>query len=235
AMKNKPVIVANDTHFLNKIGIYTNPAENYFSEIAPNIWFIPNCVDSDHFRPISNPRKKQILVPRNVRRDRGIHLAIKAFDIFNNVTPGYELVIAGFYNENDHYFIECNNLIQKLNLTNCIQFTGSIEHTKMRRFYQESMISIIPTIEIEGTSLSALESMACKTPTISTNAGGLIDLPTLKCDFTPHDIADKMVQTIESWENLSEKQYQITKQTFSIANWEKAWITVINSMMEKSK
>jgi glycosyltransferase involved in cell wall biosynthesis len=235
AMKNKPVLVANDSHFLNKLGIKALPAQNYFSEIEKDVWFIPNCVDSNYFCPTNTERKKQVLIPRNVREDRGIHLAIKGFSEFNVETPGYELVIAGFYNDSDPYYIECIELIKSLDLTDYVRFTGSVQRNEMKRLYQESTMSVIPTIELEGTSLSALESMACQTPTISTIAGGLVDLPTLKCDFSPSDLGAKMNQVVNEWNELSLKQNLITIETFSIANWQKAWLNVIDDTIKRNK
>ena len=221
--ENRPIIVANDTHFLEKIGVKVKSQTSFFTEVSQNIWFIPNCINQNDFFPTNCVRKNQILVPRNVREDRGIHLAIEAYSIFAKTNVDFTMIIAGIYDLNDPYYVKCTDLISNNNLGSSVSFAGTIHHEKMQELYRESLMSIIPTIAIEGTSLSALESMACKTPTISTNAGGLRDLPTLKADYTPTSISDQMVEIKNNWNKYSEKQYEATTQVYNIANWEKAW------------
>ena len=47
---NKFTIVANDTDYFRQLGLNIPPATNFFSEISPGKWFIPNCVDLAVFR-----------------------------------------------------------------------------------------------------------------------------------------------------------------------------------------
>ena len=82
------VIVANDTHFLRSVGCNVQPATNYFQEIDRNTWFIPNCVDTTMFKPAAANRENIILVPRNFRWARGIHLAIEVFNLFDGLVNG---------------------------------------------------------------------------------------------------------------------------------------------------
>ena len=83
-------------------------------------------------------------------------------------------------------------------------------------------------MEFEGTSLSALESMACKTPVVSTNIAGLNDLPTLKAEPTAENISHRMQEALADWESAREYQYNQAVTIFNLNNWEQAWMSVIN-------
>lgn len=225
--KGKIIIVANDTHFIRKLGINVVPGERFFQEVEENVWFIPNCVDTDQFKPDTDAQREDIiLVPRNIRKERGIHLAIMAFSSFSQKNKNYKLQVAGSVADKD-YFKYCQSLVERYCLQDKIVFSGSISWTKMKDCYRRARITLIPTIEMEGTSLSALESMACKTPVVSTGAGGLADLPTAKAEADSLSISAKIEEVLNDWERYSNLQYNDTKTTFNLKNWERAWLTVV--------
>lgn len=85
------------------------------------------------------------------------------------------------------------------------------------------MLTIIPTIEQEGTSLSALESMACGTPVVSTSNGGLVDLPTVKSKTESKDMSEKIKSTLENYDQIKNNQMHETHTLFNMHNWTKAW------------
>lgn len=227
---NKVFTVANDTNFLREIGIDIKPGENYFNEIKKNVWFIPNCVDTTYFtRKIEILKKDIILVPRNIRQDRGIHLAIEAFRIFNERNPNFTLLIVG-KGTSGQYYDYCQELSRKYNLQEKIKFTGHADQDEMLKHYNEAKVTLIPTLSKEGTSLSALESMACGTPTVITDVAGLKDLPGLKASTDPRDIAKKLEEAKNNFEKFSTIQQREIREVFNLKNWEKAWIKVIEAV-----
>ncbi len=229
--REKPCIVANDTNFLRALGLNVKPQSHEFQQVDDRIWYIPNCVDINHFKPLNLERKKVIFVPRNIRRVRGIHLAIEAFSKLVETYSDYEMWIAGG-GLRGHYYQECYQLIQRLGLKSKIRFLGSIQWQSLVQYYNQVKLTLIPTIALEGTSLSALESMACKTPVVSTDVGGLADLPSLKTAVTPEHLADGMTQILENWSTYSETQYQQVCQSFNLKNWSQAWLNVIDNIIK---
>lgn len=230
AMKFAYKIVANDSDFFRKLGVPLMPKEKMFQEIIPNRWFIPNCVDTEKFkktRPIQELAKlNPILVPRNIVRGRGIHLAISCFKEFNKKFNNTTLVICGNFSDND-YNSEIFKQIQDLELIGKIYFIGSINWKTMPQIYSSSLMSVIPTIYEEGTSLAALESMSCGTPTVSTNVGGLADLPTLQTEPTIKDLTKKMIECFESRKKLAVQQQKEVQKVYNMENFKKAWLKVI--------
>jgi len=68
-------------------------------------------------------------------------------------------------------------------------FTGKLNTKEMRKAYNAMDVSMLPS-KNEGCSLSALESMACGTPVITSNVRTLTDLITedLGFNFEPNDL-----------------------------------------------
>ena len=230
--KDKPMIVANDTHFLRALGLDVQPGNSEFQQIERNVWYIPNCVDTTQFRPLDTERKKVILVPRNIRKVRGIHLAIQAFHLFSLEQGEYQMWIAGIPLKGEYYDY-CKKLVEELKLTNKVSFLGNVPWNSLVDYYNQSKLTLIPTIELEGTSLSALESMACKTPVVSTDVAGLKDLPTLKAEVDPLSLSSKMLEILRDWDYYSNSQYEAVTTTFNLNRWTDAWLNVIQTTLKQ--
>jgi glycosyltransferase involved in cell wall biosynthesis len=231
--QKKPTIIANDTNFLRHMGINIQAGSNEFKQIEERIWYIPNCVDIEQFKPSGTKRKNVILVPRNIRYGRGIHLAIQAFHEFikqYSQYGDYEMWIAGT-GQLGRYYRYCLRLINDLKLQNNVRFLGHISWPTLADYYNQVQLTLIPTIELEGTSLSAIESMACKTPVVSTNVAGLNDLPTLKTSLESKNMAEKMVEALENWDYYSKSQYEAVLTTFNLSRWKSAWLDVIEETL----
>lgn len=223
-------IVANDTDFLRRIGVSVREGLGYFKEVKENVWFIPNCIDDNFFSPDSRIKKEKVLlVPRNIRPDRGIDLAIKAFVIFSRIHPEFTLKIIGGPCKGK-YFKYCDKLIDDLGVREKVFFAGSVEWSDMPDEYRRATLTIVPSIEKEGTSLSALESMGCGTVVVGTNVAGLKDLPIVKAKPTPEDLAQKLNEALLDADRLSINQFESIKTTFNIRNWEKSWIEVVTKI-----
>lgn len=232
AMKYAYKMVINDTNFFRKLGYHIKPKEGYFQEIKKNRWFIPNCVNQSIFKKTAPIKELEnlntILVPRNIVRGRGIHLAISAFKEFNKKFKNTKLVVSGDFADSV-YKSEIFRQIKELEIIGKIYFIGSIDWKTMPRIYSSSLMTIIPTLYEEGTSLSALESMSCGTATVSTNTGGLTDLPTIQSKTTSNDLSKKMIECFESRNEIAQKQQKEVKRTFNLKNFQKSWERVINS------
>ncbi len=224
--------VVNDTHYLRHLGCNIQPATGFFTEVAPRKWFIPNCVDTRRFSQTEGiPELKArniILVPRQVAPDRGIDLAIKAFRQLDNYKD-FTLYIAGKQRAGA-YLNYCFGLVKSLGLEKYVTFKDHTENREMPDYYSSAVLTVIPTLRREGTSLSALESMACGTATLSTNVAGLRDLPTVQAEPNEADLAKAMSETIANGNRVGEAQRDIVQKEFNIENWSKAWLKVIETV-----
>lgn len=231
--------VVNDTHYLRHLGVDVPAATGYFTEVVPGVMFIPNCVDTNHFIPgpglAEYAERKMILVPRQMVEDRGIHLAIEAFALIANEHPDYEMCLLGKRHNNKAPYIQrLDRLIQHNRLQERIYFRDPVPNLQMPKWYNSASITLIPTIAREGTSLSALESMSCGIPTISTNVAGLADLPTIQCEPTAESMAHAIHTTITESAIFGIQQRRTVCDTFNMANWRRGWMDAIASVESKS-
>ncbi|MCP5536770.1 MAG: glycosyltransferase family 4 protein [Akkermansiaceae bacterium] len=225
--------VVNDTHYLRYHGLDAPAGEHCFQEVAPGKWFIPNCVDGARFRPglghASLHGRKVILVPRQMVADRGIDLAIKAFKHLSETDAELEMCLLGKRRPGP-YIDMIDRLIIDRELTGKVYFAENVPNEEMPAWYNGAVVTLIPTLRREGTSLSALESMSCGVATVSTNVAGLADLPTVQC--APDDIAmaGALQKTLENNAEVGGQQQKIVKATFNMHNWAEAWLRVIGAV-----
>lgn len=233
AFRTADLYVANDTNFLREMGIAAPPAQGAYSRLAPRAWFIPNAVDLECFRPVApDPRLEAlnaILVPRNLFFNRGVHLAIQAFAIFSRQYPDTNLVIVGHPSQ-PRYADWLRRLACDLSVRSRVIFWGPAERHQMPSLYSASLMTLIPSVAGEGTSLSALESMACGIATISTDVAGLADLPTMKSAPKAENLAQVMIETFPERAEVGAQQRQEVSQGFSLPIWERAWLEVMNEI-----
>jgi glycosyltransferase involved in cell wall biosynthesis len=89
---------------------------------------------------------------------------------------------------------------------------------------------LIPSVAGEGTSLSALEAMACGVATITTGIGGLADLPAVKCAPNAESLAETMREVYRDRAAIGAQQLARVRETFTRRRWEDAWARVIESL-----
>ena len=233
------VHVVNDTHYLRHLGHDVPAAQGFFREVIPGTWFIPNCVDSEHFRPGAGlpefQNRKMILVPRQMVEDRGIHLAIEAFSKIADEFPDYEMCLLGKRHKGAARYIQrLDQMIIDYGLQNRVYFRDPVPNAEMPVWYNSAEVTLIPTTAREGTSLSALESMACAIPTISTNVAGLADLPTVQCDPNADAIAATIKSTLAEIRTIGNSQRKVVSETFNMKNWSEGWLRVIEAAGSRS-
>jgi glycosyltransferase involved in cell wall biosynthesis len=237
SFKRTPVI-ANDTDYLRRMGVYLEPGAKYFEEIIPGKWFIPNCVDTDFFQrtkpapQLSNQRV--ILLPRNIRYERGIHIAIEAFAQVVKKYADLSLVIVGstWVRAYEEY---CRKRIRDLGIENNVIFWGRAGRELMPSLYSSAILNLVPSLLTEGTSLSALEGMSCGVPTITSDVGGLKDIP---CVHFPEgdtaELADRMLSLLgdgRTWERTAQAQENQVRTLFNLKNWTEAWRNAVTSVL----
>jgi glycosyltransferase involved in cell wall biosynthesis len=214
------------------MGQDVSPAQGLFQEILPGRWFIPNCVDTEQFRRTEPVRDlavlNPILVPRNLVPRRGLHMAIEAFSKFAPSHPETHLVIVGGYGD-PAYRRKLERLADERGVTGRVIFHGHVPWQNMPAVFSSGLMTLVPSLFGEGTSLSALESMACGTSVIATRVGGLLDLPSHNVNPEAADIARAMEDVYGRRDEVGARQEQAVRSTFNLDRWHRAWRDVIRS------
>jgi glycosyltransferase involved in cell wall biosynthesis len=226
AFRRAHLYIANDSHFLRAMGMEIEPRQAMNSLIAPGVWFVPNGVDAEKFRPAQPAHKLRewnaILVPRNLFRNRGIHLAIEAFAQFHPLHPETILFIVGGGGQRE-YVAALKREVEERGLRRCVVFYGPVPRDELPAIYSSAEMTLIPSICGEGTSLGALESMACGTATICTYVAGLRDLPGPHCLPMVAGLVETMEAVYPNRKQVGEEQREIVSEVYSIERWRAAW------------
>lgn len=233
AYRNATAVVANDTFFLREVGEDVQPGIEPFSEVSPGRSFVPNCLDTEQFsRREPHPKLTAwpvILTPRNLYRNRGVHLAIEAFGSCAGALNEARLVVVGGAGD-PGYIARCKGLARTLGIDARVVFFGPVPWREMPAVYSAAQLTIIPTLCGEGTSLAALESMSCGIATVSTNVAGLADLPTVQCDPTPEALGEALLSAWRERDRIGREQMATVRSVYNLDNWAQAWIRILEQM-----
>ncbi len=222
--------VANDTFFLREMGLDVRPGERAFSEIAPGRWYIPNCVDVDRFCPgppaaEADSLRPLVLVPRNIYWNRGVHLAIEAFALLAERRE-LKMVVLGYPGQ-AAAVQAAQAAVERHGLQKRVIFAGGRPRDQLIGWYRAAEMTVIPSLCGEGTSLAALESMACGTPVAATDVGGLPDLPCVHAAPRPEALADAMERVLQARDEVARRQRQAVVEGFNMRLWADAWLRVV--------
>ncbi|MBQ4408700.1 MAG: glycosyltransferase family 4 protein [Bacteroidales bacterium] len=144
-----------------------------------------NCVDTRLFRPKEINKQdlcKQfgifdnehiIMFSGRLSQEKGVDYLLKSLDFIK--TPNIKVLIVGsaMYNQKtkDAYHQQLLQLAKKHKEK--IVFTGYIPQQTLPDIYNLADISVLPSIWDEPAGLTMIESLACGTPVITTNSGGI--------------------------------------------------------------
>ena len=133
-----------------------------FGVRADKIVLVPWGVDHKTYYPSPNVTKvnKRIAFLGEAKRAKGIDAVIRAFRLVVQAVPDATLLIGGTGRDLD----EMKELAAKTLPADSFSFAGFVREEKMNEFYNSADLFIFPSRY--GFGLSALEAMACGTPTL---------------------------------------------------------------------
>jgi N-acetyl-alpha-D-glucosaminyl L-malate synthase BshA len=146
-----------------------------------------------------------ILTVGRISEEKGIEHMIKAVPFILKEIPEVKLVIIGDGPEKNRL----EELVKNLNLTENIIFIGWILNNDLNKFYKSADIFVLPSLR-EGMGVVLLEAMACGTPVIGSDIGGIKDMIKdgengfLAVPGNPEDIAQKIIRLLSN-EDLRQK------------------------------
>ena len=138
-----------------------------FSKFGLRAYAISNVLDERFRFRERQPLRPIFLSNRNLYPLYNVACILRAFAQIQQKFPDAKLTIAGDGPQRK----ELESLARKLKLRN-VEFRGHVPPEKMWEFYDEADI-FLNSSNIDNMPGSILESFACGTPVVSTNAGGI--------------------------------------------------------------
>lgn len=152
--------------------------KNEFSKYG-NAIIQPMGIDFNGFKPIKKEtalksfeleNKKYILYVGRISEKKGINYLIRGF---RDILFKYDviLIIVG----EGPYKTELNSFIEKLGISNHVKFLGFVENKKLPYLYNVADVTLFPSL-YDAYPVVPMESLACKTPIITTNVGAIPEI-----------------------------------------------------------
>ncbi|HUD70032.1 MAG TPA: glycosyltransferase family 4 protein [Acidimicrobiales bacterium] len=81
-------------------------------------------------------------------------------------------------------------LASSLGIASSVRFCGTVADASLVEWYRAADVTVVPSVALEGFGLVVLESLACGTPVVGTDAGGLREAIALAGEQTPVPAGD---------------------------------------------
>lgn len=225
------------------ISVDTNTV-NWFQtidyETSKKMRVIPNYVDLNVFKPVEGNKKNKnkivILYPRRLYKPRGYYLVLEILDEiltkYRNVE--FHFVGHGIYKDTKY-------VLEKQKIWGERVKWKKLSPNEMDEAYNKADITLIPTVNSEGTSLSCLEAMASRNAIIATRVGGLTDLIIdgfngLLIEPNSEALKSAIIDLIENKEKLKRlKKHAIeVASSFSKEVWLERWKKTVQKYIPKN-
>jgi glycogen(starch) synthase len=134
---------------------------------------IPNGVDLSVFRP-PHPASRQhhtILFVGRLVEQKGIDVLLQAFRVLLFKIPSARLIIAG----DGYQLLYLERLCRYLGISDEVHFIGWQTGSSLIHLYQVARVVAMPS-RYEPFGLVALEALACATPVVACETGGLAEI-----------------------------------------------------------
>lgn len=159
AISNIHYLIANSSYIKKLAIIHGAKAQNTFVKY--------NSVDTKLFHPNKDNRKDiDILYFGRLSIEKGVNVLLEASKY---LSKNRDILIIG-----DGY-LRKNLKLQAQHLQCNLKFQGWVDHNLLPQFIRRAKLVVVPSLS-EPQGLVVLESMACGTPVIGTNVGGIPEM-----------------------------------------------------------
>jgi glycosyltransferase involved in cell wall biosynthesis len=205
--RDMALIAAEKAHSLiaisHQVAADTIATYNVAEKKVQLIW---NGFDTAIFRVIPEVTKESVFVEFDISAEgdrplvsfvgkftdfKGIDVLLRAAAIYEEVIPGIQTVLVG----HGQLWDEMRKLQQDLSLR-YTHFLGHQPQPTVAKIYNAADVSVVPS-RVEPFGLVAIEALACGTPVVATNEGGLPDFINDKVgSLVPADDHEALAQAI---------------------------------------
>jgi len=212
---------------------------NYYGASPEAITVIPCGVNLDLFRSVEKviarsylglDGERMILYVGRIVPLKGVDTLLMALPYLKNGSRLRVLVVGG----DDHCYDEMRrlkSLAKGLQVHDSVSFLGLVKHEELPYFYSAADLCVLPSY-YESFGLVALESLACGTPVVGTNVGGLEDV--IRQGETGYVVADngpfRLASKIALLLSMSKKE---AKSSIRASVMEFSWSRIAETMVNE--
>lgn len=152
---------------------YTMKNSDYFIDVSgtlkkENAFFVPNGINLEIFKPKQEKKhKKTVLIVCRLSIEKGIEYFVEASRMIKK-----ELDVRFVAVTNTSTSARQNNFYTNLLNDNGIGIQRQIPLAEIQKFYEEADVLVLPSL-MEAFPLVIFEAMACGTPVVATDVGGV--------------------------------------------------------------
>lgn len=161
---------------------------------ARRITIIPNGVDTDHFAPpLHGAREPLMVFVGSLIERKGANYLLSALPTVFSSFPDVRMAIIGQGPEEG----ALRKQAEALGISQRVLFVGPQSQDEVRNWLQRAQLLVLPSLE-EGLGVVLLEALACGTPVVASNVGGIPDVITPEVgQLTPPGDPDALAGAIE--------------------------------------
>ncbi len=163
------------THFAARITVSSEYLRNMWTSLTgvsqAAVVKVPMPVGTEHIMPYEKARSHRLVTIARLSRQKGIHHLIDACGILKSKRRVFTLDIVGDGTERENL----QRQVRSLGLSSCVSFHGSVSHDRVAHFLESAAMCILPSID-EGFGVVLLEALACGTPVIGSDSGGIREI-----------------------------------------------------------
>jgi glycogen synthase len=176
-------------------GYMRQQVEDLFALPRDKVDVIPNGVEIRDFevardeaasfrRHLTGPRTRMVLFAGRLEYEKGVQTVLRALRRVRDEVGPTRFFVAGV----GTYSHELRRQVRELGLRHHVRFTGFLEDHELRLHYAAADVAVAPSI-YEPFGLVAVEAMACGTPVVVGDTGGLREIVSggTGLSFTPQD------------------------------------------------
>ena len=219
--------------------------QNLYDVPEEKIIVFPPGVDLQNFYPVDKSVAKEALGMKNhkyilfvgrIDPIKGFEILLEMAQILKKKNK-FQLIIVGGGSIKSKELIELQSKIDSKGLSDDIVLVGSVPHQKLKTYYSAVDVFVLTSF-YESLGFVILESMACATPVVASNVGGI---PTLVDDSltgflidenNPESFAEKVEELLID-NNLNYKMGQEGLKKAKLISWTQMTIQM-NSFFEKT-
>lgn len=223
--------------------------EGRSKRIAAKTRIVPMGVDTTLFYPREENRERDsILFAGRFHEEKGVLPLVKAYGRVLESIPSAKLWIAGstwFGNQTETPYIkEVRNIAKPLleRSPGSIRFLGYLHHdNELPAFFQQASVFACPSLFEEPFGMVNVEAMACATPVVGSNHGGipdvLADTGVLVRPGDDRDLGQALIDILRDDPRRAELGRKALIRARSLFDWDKVsadWLSCLQGTLGRS-